>query len=115
MKVEMFLIGRSGNYNARAFYENGIVIVKKGSKIRMSFADHVRGGNTAKKYREDKSIVDSAGITLKDCEFSSPSTAAQFVMGSSVNGWAAWHVDKKTSLRKYVDKCGGENDGTPNI
>lgn len=103
MKVSIFLTARNGDYSASALYEDGKVTVLKGSLIRMSFADHIRGGRTAKKYRDDPSVVDDNGIVKKDCVFSSPSTAAQFVMGSSTNGWHSWHVDKKTSLRKYVD------------
>lgn len=103
MKTEMYLTARDRNYNAKAIYDDGEVVVKKGSLLRTTFADHVRGGNAAKKFREDPDIVGVDGITKKDCAFSSPSTAAQFVMGSSVNGWTAWHVDKKTTLRKYVD------------
>ncbi len=103
MKAEIYLRGRDGKSDSVAVYQDGIVTVKKGSLIRMTFADHVRGGDTAKKYREDPTVVGSDGITKKDCAFSSPSTAAQFVTGSSVNGWTAWHVDKKTSLRKFVD------------
>ncbi|MCD8148192.1 MAG: DUF4357 domain-containing protein [Clostridiales bacterium] len=103
MKVSIFLTARDGGYNATALYEDGKITVQKGSLIRMSFADHIRGGRIAKQYRNDPSVVDEKGIVKKDCMFSSPSTAAQFVMGSSTNGWTAWHVDKKTSLRKYVD------------
>ena len=57
----------------------------------------------AKRCRNDATIVDETGITLKDCTFSSPSTAAQFIMESSINGWEAWHIDKKTSLKKYIN------------
>lgn len=103
MKTEMYLRGRDGQYNAEAVYEDGIVTVKKGSLIRASFADHVRGGRVAKRYRDDPEVLGKNGITKKDCVFTSPSTAAQFVMGSSVNGWTAWHIDKKTTLRKFVD------------
>ena len=103
MKTEMYLRGRNDQYNAIAVYEDGTVTVKKGSVIRMSFADHIRGGKTAKEIRNDPAIVDENDIVKKDCVFSSPSTAAQFVMGSSINGWEAWHIDKKTTLRKLVD------------
>lgn len=107
MKVEIYLSAKNGNYNAIGTFEEGCVVVKKGSQLRMSFAEHIRGGKTAKKYREDSAVVDQSGITLKDCCFKSPSTAAQFVMGSSVNGWEAWHVDKKTNLKKYIESSKG--------
>lgn len=104
MKVEMYLTARDGSYDAKAVFDDNNVVVKKGAKIRMTFADHVRGGRSAKKYRDDSTVVDENGITKQDCSFTSPSTAAQFVMGSSVNGWSAWHIDKKTNLKKYVEQ-----------
>ncbi len=105
MKTEIYLIAKDGSYNAQATYDsNGEITVKKGTRIRTQFASHVRGGKTAKKYREDPSYVNEDGITLQDCKFTSPSTAAQFVMGSSVNGWTAWHIDKKTNLKQYIEK-----------
>lgn len=103
MKIKIYLIAKSDSYHATAIYENGNVTVEKGSKLRMSFANHVRGGKVAKRCRENPDYVNEDGITIKNCEFSSPSTAAQFVMGSSVNGWTAWHVDKKTNLKQYVE------------
>jgi hypothetical protein len=111
MKVQMYLIGRDGSYNATAIYEDGTVTVCRGSKIRQSFASHVRGGKTAKKFRESVDVVGEDGLTKQDCVFTSPSTAAQFVMGSSVNGWTAWHIDKKTNLKSYVEAHGGAKNG----
>ena len=108
MKVEMYLIARDGTYNATATFDDGKVIVKRGSLLRMTFASHVHGGRIVKRLRADTSILNEAGITQKDCEFNSPSTAAQFVMGSSVNGWTAWHVEKKTNLRKYLEEASGQ-------
>lgn len=104
MKVELYLTARDGSYNASGLYDNGNVIVKKGSRIRLYFAPHIRGGNTAKKYRDNPSIVDQNGVTLQDCSFSSPSTAAQFVKGCSVNGLIAWRVNKTTNLKKYIEQ-----------
>lgn len=109
MRIKIYLIARNKSYDATAVYEDGKTIVEKGSKLRMSFANHVRGGQTAKRYRKDSSFVNEDGITIKDCEFSSPSTAAQFVTGVSVNGWVAWHVDKKTTLKQYVESHKKEN------
>ena len=57
----MYLRGRDGQYNAEAVYEDGIVTVKKGSLIRASFADHVRGGRVAKRYRDDPEVLGKNG------------------------------------------------------
>ena len=103
MKIEIYLTARDGSYDAHAIYEDGLITIKKGSKIRLSFAQHVRGGKIAKRFLDDRDVVNLDGITQKECSFNSPSTAAQFVMGSSVNGWTAWHVDRKRNLKQYVD------------
>lgn len=103
MTVKIYLKAKNGNYDATANYEDGKIIIQKGSKIQLDFADHIRGGKTAKKFRENKEYVDNTGTVIKNCEFNSPSTAAQFVTGRSTNGHIAWKVDKKTSLKKYIE------------
>lgn len=102
MKVEIFLSSRDNSYDAKGTYEDGVVIVKKGGHIQLDFANHIRGGKKAKTYREDKEYVSAEGIILKDCEFTSASTAAQFVTGRSTNGLVAWKVEKKKSLKDYI-------------
>ena len=101
--IKVYLKSKLGEYDAIGEYCNGKMTVKKGSVIRKAFADHVRGGNIAKSLRSDPESVSEEGIVKKDCVFSSPSTAAQFVTGSSVNGWERWRVGKRTSLRKATD------------
>jgi hypothetical protein len=41
---------------------------------------------------------------LVDVKFTSPSSAAQFVTGRSVNGYVAWRPDDKMSLKEYLKK-----------
>lgn len=106
MEINIILSSRNGSYAANAVYNDGNVIVKKGGRIDLSFADHIRGGKMSKKYRESSDYVDSEGNILRDCEFSSPSTAAQFVTGRSTNGYEAWKVEKKISLGKYLENHG---------
>lgn len=102
MSIEVYLTSKDASYDAKGSYNEESFVVKKGSKIRLEFAEHIRGGRKAKSYRMDPNIVDSEGIVLKDCEFGSPSTAAQFVTGRSTNGLVAWRVDKKTSLKAHL-------------
>lgn len=83
MSIEVYLTSKDASYDAKGTYNEESFVVKKGSKIRLEFAEHIRGGRKAKSYRMDPNIVDSEGIVLKDCEFGSPSTAAQFVTGRS--------------------------------
>lgn len=102
MEIEVYLTSKHQAYNAIGLYTDKTFIVKKGSKIRLGFAGHIKGGKTAKRYREDPSVVDAQGNVLKDCAFGSSSTAAQFVTGCSTNGLEAWRVDKQTSLKSYL-------------
>ena len=61
-----------------------------------------RGGKAALSYRENKEYVDGDGNIIKDCEFKSPSTAAQFVTGTSINGMLAWKTKDGKSLKASV-------------
>lgn len=103
MKFEIYLVAKNREYEAQGVFDNGSIIVKKGSKIRKGFSAHIRGGTLARSYRNNPDYVNENGVTLKDCIFNSPSTAAQFVMGTSINGWKVWHVDEKTNLRQYIE------------
>ena len=104
MPLEVYLKNKAQDYDAKGLYSAGTFIVKKGSKIRLDFAEHIRGGKKAKSFRNNPKFVDAFGNVLTDCQFSSPSTAAQFVTGGSRNGYMAWHIDKKTTLKKYLGK-----------
>lgn len=106
MSILVKLAPRNGSCYAEGIFDNGILIVKKGGKINPDFASHIRGGTSAKKYRENPEYVDGEGNILKDCEFSSPSTAAQFVTGRSTNGYEAWKVEAKKNLGDYLKEKG---------
>lgn len=102
MSLEVYLTNKDRSYDAKGTYTKETFIVKKGSKIRLEFAEHIKGGTKAKSYRSDPKVVDAEGNVLEDCLFSSSSTAAQFVTGRSTNGPKAWHVDKKTTLKAHL-------------
>lgn len=106
MEVKVVLKPRTGTSYAEAIYDGEKMVVKAGGKVSADFAAHIRGGSTAKKYREDPCFVDAKGNIIKDCVFSSPSTAAQFVTGRSTNGYEAWKVDTKKSLGAYLKENG---------
>lgn len=69
-------------------------IVKKGSLISPKISNF-KVSKQVLNARKDKNIVGNDNITLKDVEFNSPSTAAQFVTGASINGKIAWKNEKK--------------------
>lgn len=96
--IKMYLKSRNGDCFADGVYEDGKIIVLKGGMISSDFADHIRGGRKAKSFRENPEYVDENRNIIKECIFDSPSTAAQFVTGRSINGYAAWKVEKKKTL-----------------
>lgn len=102
MNIKVTISPRNASCFAEAEYTETGFTVKKGGRVSSDFAAHVRGGKTAKKYRNDPSYVAKDGTILQDCEFTSPSTAAQFVTGRSTNGYEAWKVDAKTNLGKFL-------------
>jgi len=106
MKVNVYLRSTTtGLFEAEGFYDDGKIVVKKGSKIQTALASHARGGeSTTKAIRENKALVDENGIVLEDCTFPSPSTAANFVTGRSSNGYVAWRVDDKNNLGRFLGR-----------
>jgi len=97
---------KKADFKATGFYNDGKLIVKKGSTINPAFAPYIKGISLAKKNREDREVVDAEWTVLKDCEFPSPSTAAQFVMGQSRDGYDAWKVEEGKSLGQYLEEHG---------
>lgn len=106
MEIKIKLAPRNGSCYAEGIYSDEGIVVKKGGRINLDFAAHIRGGRNAKKYREDIECVDKEGNILKDCYFKSPSTAAQFVTGRSTNGYEAWKVDNKKNLGEFLKENG---------
>lgn len=104
--IKIWIKPRVGGAYAEAEYQEKNVVVKAGGKISADFADHIQGGRNAKKYRENPDYVSADRVILKDCTFSSPSTAAQFVTGRSTNGYEAWKVEEKKSLGQYLREQG---------
>lgn len=106
MDIKVTIAPRNASCYAEAEYSENAFTVKKGGRINLDFAAHIRGGKIAKKYRNDPAYVGKDGTIIKDCVFTSPSTAAQFVTGRSTNGYDAWKVDSKTNLGKYLSEKG---------
>ena len=102
--IEIFI--KKADFAAEGVFENGNVTVRCGSTINPSFAPYIKGITLAREYREDTSVVDKTWTLLKDCVFPSPSTAAQFVMGQSRDGYDAWKVEEGKSLGQYLEEHG---------
>lgn len=103
-KIKVYLKTRLKLYNAIAEYENGIIIVKKGSQIKNGEAINFKFPLLVKETWDNKDIVGKNNILLKNIEFDSPSAAAQFVTKNSVNGWKAWKTEDGIELNNYRGK-----------
>lgn len=74
---------------AQGFYTTDKTIVLAGGKIHPSF----KGNKRVQEKRANREYVNPDGVIIKDCEFASPSEAAQFVNGNISNGLRVWKVD----------------------
>ena len=95
MVQEIYIQGRG--YRATALYVDGKVVVKAGSQLKYTDASGFKQNPYAFEKRNNSEYV-SKGVVIKDCDFSSPSTAAQFITGGSRNGYDTWKVRKGYSL-----------------
>ena len=99
--VKMVINSRSGSHHAEGVLENNVITVKKGSKICLKDSYDAMP-MAVRLMRHDISIVGKDGILKQDTKFDSPTAAAQFVTGRSVNGYIVWRPDNKTTLKKYI-------------
>lgn len=76
--------------------ETNTLKVKKGAKISARVDEKFRISKEAKK-RDDTKIIKN-NILVTDVIFKSPSVAAQFVSGSSLNGLKVWKTLDKNPL-----------------
>lgn len=98
--IQLVLKSKKKLHYAEATMDGNEIVVKKGAKINPV--------NTfpqmSQVLRGDSSVVSEDGILLKDMTFYSPSTAAQFVTGRSVNGYIAWRPNDEMSLKAYLER-----------
>ena len=78
-------------------YKNGKFILKKGSKISKSVSTSYRAYKKTLKRRAEKGILKDR-VLQKDYEFKSPSTAGEFVYGTSFNGRIRWKTKEGKRL-----------------
>lgn len=105
-KIEVFMKNQSGSseYNATAIYYGDRIVVLKGSKINKKIASSEKFNlnSIAMSKREEKGLLDSKNILLKDVEFKSASTAGQFVCGYSVSGMTSWRDKNRKTLKQVL-------------
>ena len=92
--LNVVLKSKHNLHYATGIYGEGKLTVLKGSKINLvdSFPEM---SQNLKDMRSNRELVAENGELLRDVDFSSPSSAAQFVTGRSVNGYIAWRPDDK--------------------
>lgn len=78
------------------------VVVLKGSRITKEITRSAP--KQVKRLREKyKEYIDESFVLIKDIKFNSPSAAASFVGGASLNGNDYWVTDEGISLGKYLE------------
>lgn len=99
--INVVLNSRSGTHCADGVFDNNTVTVKRGSRICLvdAYADMPQ---MVKEKRHDSILVGNDGVLKQDIIFDSPTAAAQFVTGRSVNGYIAWRPENKMSLKEYL-------------
>lgn len=103
LKVELHSI--NNNCYAKAIYNDGNITIKPNSQINMNAASYAKG-KLVKKYRNDREYVCERGNVIKECTFPSPSAAARFVTGRSVNGYDIWKTVEGLSLGNILIEMG---------
>ena len=101
MKIQISMSTRDHAAYADGVYTDGKTIVKAGGMISKVF----RGLDKIAAIRNDHNNVGDDGRILRDCEFNTPSEAAQFVNGNISNGYRVWRVDGE-KLGDYLKRIG---------
>lgn len=99
--VKVVLNSRSGSHRAEGIFDNDTVTVRQGSKICL-IDSYANLPPMVKAKRHDSNVVGDDGVVKQDICFDSPTAAAQFVTGRSVNGYIAWRPENKMSLKEYL-------------
>ena len=102
--MKFYIIRQKSNINAVADYDENAktITVLKGSRISHNIAHSAtfRGAKSIEKMRSNGNVVD--GILTTDIVFKSPSTAANFVTGTSTNGCTVWKTEDGITWKEAV-------------
>ena len=101
--MKLILKSKKSLHYAEAEWNGEQIIVLSGSRINPIVA-FPQMSEEIKRMRNDSTIVNEKNELIVDVKFTSPSSAAQFVTGRSVNGYIAWRPDDKMSLKEYLKK-----------
>ncbi len=101
LKHILYMSGK--DYNATGKWENEEFVVFRGSKIKKETSSSCKNNilNKRKKFFDEN----GGNNELKsDMTFRSPSGAASFVSGMSINGWDCWKDENKCSLNDISEQ-----------
>lgn len=100
---EILYLNILGETFARGYYKNGGLLVLAGSKFRENIdpgSDSMK--KKIEKERENAKIVN--GQLTEDIFYSSPSLAANVILGNHKNGWQAWKNENGVTLDELVGR-----------
>lgn len=112
MSIKVILVSRNGNYDAKGFYLDGKLTIQRGSKINEKSNSRFERAGVVNSYRNDSEYVSDDLVLKKDIEFSSPSTAAQFVTDNVSNGYISWKTPEGITLKNYLSKAKSKNENS---
>lgn len=109
--------GQGGNATGKLM-EDGFWVLQ-GSYIYPVLASYYIGTGLEKARTKYAEVIDKNGFLQRDVVFGSPSTAASFVCGKSVNGLTEWKNKKRVNLKDLnseqsdaTKKANGEKTGS---
>lgn len=83
-------------------YSDNEFVVYNGSKVRLDLTPSCPSDIKAAR-ETHASKIDDKGITKENIYFSSPSAAAGFVAGASINGRTNWKTEDGTTLKQLEE------------
>lgn len=98
MKIKLFALGK--RYDVKGYYEGSSLTVLKGSRISDVTTYGSQRDSLVKKLCRK---VEDNLILTKDVAFQTPTAAANFCTGGSVNGWNFWKDSSKRPLKDLVE------------
>ena len=98
MKINLLASGR--RYDVQGYYEGTSLIVLKGSKIS-GFTMY--GSQRDALIKKNCAKEGDSFILVKDVVFKTPTAAANFCTGGSVNGWDFWKGFSGKPLKVLVE------------
>ncbi len=104
-KAEHIFYTKARGCNAKGFYSSDGFTVLKGSCIAKNAVPSLNWAEKRAKMISEYTTTDNGSLVMtSDKTFSSPSTAADFCIGSSNNGWLVWKDKEGNTLDSVYRK-----------